>query len=164
MDCDDAAVLYRAEHARLEAQLYRRVGCRATALDLVHDVFVRLIERVTERPENPQAFLARSARNAALDHLRAEIRQRQALERLLPEQLSPAPVAALDSLLAREALQRVDRAIADLPELTRHIFLLNRVHGRTFVEISRVFQLSERGVARHMARALQLCEAALEGE
>lgn len=65
---------------------------------------------------------------------------------------------------ARQGLTGVDAALAALPERTRHVFLLNRIHGRTFAEIAAVMEISERMVAKHMARAMAACQSCLAAE
>jgi RNA polymerase sigma-70 factor (ECF subfamily) len=147
--------LYLAEHARLEGSLRRKVNCSATASDLVQDIFLRLWERASEYPLITPAYVRRSARNAAIDHARAQrVRQNYAAQ-ILPEQLQAAPSTPFDIVAAQQSAQA---ALSSLPKVTRHIFLLSRVHGRTFREIADVMQLSERAVARHIERALAVCE------
>lgn len=87
---EEIATLYVAEHERLERQICRRVGCRATACDLVHDIFLRIWEKATERTGSSSAYLTRCARNAAIDHVRSESVRANILNGFLPEQLAPA--------------------------------------------------------------------------
>ena len=154
----DIATLYVTEHDRLERQIYRRVGCRSTACDLVHDIFLRLWERATERKGDSAAYLTSCARNAAIDHVRAERTRHEFVQGILPEQYAPASPTPYDVLAAREGVRNLDVVLASLPTKTRHIFLLNRVHGRSFSEIAEAFGISPRAVAKHMARAVAACE------
>ncbi len=57
----------------------------------------------------------------------------------------------------------VEAALRGLPERTRRIFLLNRIHGRTYAEIAQAMQLSQSAVEKHMMRALDACKASLAG-
>lgn len=159
---DEFAALYAAEHERLERQIARRVGNRSTARDLVQDVFLRLWERAVDWRGDSGAYLNRCARNAAIDHLRAERRQSRILTGLLPEQRQAETPSAAAHIDGRRQLGRVEAALAALPPLTQDIFLLNRLHGKSFSEIAHATRLSRRTVATHMARALAACEAARE--
>jgi RNA polymerase sigma-70 factor (ECF subfamily) len=150
--------LYAAEHQRLERQIRRKIGCSATACDLVQDIFLRIWEKAGEPSGNSAAYLTRSARNAAIDHVRSEKRRARFFEAILPEQYAPPQPTPLDVAIARQGIRSLDDALSGLPKQTRHIFLLNRVHGRTFVEIAGAMGISERAVAKHMARAVALCE------
>ncbi len=150
--------LYVSERARLERQVRRRVKCSATACDLVQDIFLRLWEKASDRTGDTSAYLTRSARNAAIDHARAEKRRKGFFGGLLPEQYAPPVATPFDIVAARDGLRSIDDVIAGLPKQTRHIFLLNRIHGRSFTEIAAVLGISERAVAKHMARAMAACE------
>lgn len=155
---EEIAALYVAEHERLERQITRRIGCASTASDLVHDVFLRLWERTAARLSEPAAYLTRSARNAAIDHIRAEKRRSDAMGGLLSEQYASQPVPPDEIVSAKQELRSIDAALAALPVRTRHIFLLNRVHGRSFSEIAEVLGISKRAVTKHMGRAVAACE------
>ncbi|MGY4533517.1 RNA polymerase sigma factor (sigma-70 family) [Pseudomonas sp. TE3786] len=153
--------VFLSQRSRMEALVSRRVGCRATAADLVQDLFLRFWHRPQVQVEELSTYLLRSARNMAIDHLRSESSRTRTETGLLDEQLSEpsAPDAALD---ASHDLHQVELALRALPERTRHIFLLNRVHGRTYGEIAKAMQLSQSAVEKHMMRALDACKASLE--
>lgn len=155
---DEIAALYVAEHERLERQICRRVGCRSTACDLVHDIFLRIWEKATDRRGNQSAYLTRCARNAAIDHARSERSRAKLVGSLLPEQYAAEQATPHDILASRQELNSIDEVLAKLPKQTRHIFLLNRVHGRSFSEIATVLGISPRAVAKHMARAVAACD------
>lgn len=153
------AILYAAESARLTRQIGRKTRCSATACDLVQDLFLRIWERASDPFMPDAAYLTRSARNAAIDQDRGEARRKRFIAGFLPEQYAPPPPTPFDIVSMREDLCSVEDAIAALPDRTRHIFLLNRIHGRSFSEIASVMGISERAVAKHMARAMAACEA-----
>lgn len=158
---EDIAALYVAEHKRLERQITRHIGCAATARDLVQDIFLRLWERTAGRLSEPAPYLTRSARNATIDHVRAEKRRGELLnDLLLSEQYNTLPPCPDDVIAARQTLRGIDDVLAALPERTRHIFLLNRVHGRSFSEIAEALGISRRAVTKHMARAVAACDSA----
>ncbi|MBD9390624.1 RNA polymerase sigma factor [Agrobacterium sp. AGB01] len=158
---EEITALYVAEHDRLERQICRRVGCRATACDLVHDIFLRLWERATDRRGDEAAYLSRCARNAAIDHNRSERSRREFFVGMLPEQYAPDPVSPHEIVSARQEIKSIDNVLASLPKRTRHIFLLNRVHGKTFSEIAVAMGISQRAVAKHMAHAVAACVEAM---
>lgn len=154
--------LYVKERLRLERQVQRRLRSSNGAADIVQDVFLRVWERAVEFNGDAAAFLNRSARNAAIDHLRSERRRLDFERGITEEQYAPPPPSSLDRLVASQSLAAVEAALRALPKKTRHIFLLNRIHRRTFVEIADALGLSERAVAKHMARALAACEAVVK--
>ncbi|MGV6476548.1 RNA polymerase sigma factor [Azotobacter vinelandii] len=153
--------VFLAQRERMEALVSRRVGCRATAADLIQDLFLRFWKRPMRQLDEPGTYLLRSARNLAIDHLRGEGKRNRSLDSLGPEH--DGTTASLETALqAGDELRLVEAALRGLPERTRHIFLLNRIHGRTYGEIARAMGLSQSAVEKHMMRALDTCKAALE--
>ncbi|WP_349615922.1 RNA polymerase sigma factor [Azotobacter salinestris] len=153
--------IFLAQRERMEALVSRRVGCRATAADLIQDLFLRFWKRPIRQLDEPGTYLLRSAHNLAIDHLRGEGKRSRSLDGLTPEHDGEsAPLEA--ALLAGDELRLVEAALRGLPERTRHIFLLNRIHGRTYGEIAQAMALSQSAVEKHMMRALDTCKAALE--
>ena len=163
-DPDEIGRLYHEERDRLERQIARPTGNPSIARDLVHEVFLRVWERTRGLSGafsgNPSAFLSRSARNAAIDHLRRE-RVRDTHAGAVPPETVPEDPAFAE-IAARQAQEAVKRAIRDLPETTRRLFLMNRAEGLTFHEIAHRNGMSERNVAKHMAKAVAVCARALE--
>ncbi|QJP07016.1 RNA polymerase sigma factor [Pseudomonas multiresinivorans] len=158
---EDFLRVFLSQRPRMEALVRRRVGCRATAADLVQDLFLRFWKRPQAPVEELGSYLLRSARNLAIDHLRGEDSRGRTLSALLPDDddAQPSPEQAVQ---AGAELDLIEDALRKLPERTRHIFLLSRVHGRTYGEIAAAMGLSQSGVEKHMMRALDACKASLE--
>ena len=152
---------FLSQRPQMEALVSRRVGCRATAADLVQDLFLRFWRRPLVQVEELNTYLLRCAGNIAIDHLRQEGTRARLNDERLPEACQPdadEPQAALE---ASNDLRRIETALRGLPEKTRHIFLLNRIHGRKYAEIAKVMGLSQSAVEKHMMRALQACKASV---
>lgn len=158
---EDFLRVFLSQRPRMEALVRRRVGCRATAADLVQELFLRFWKRPQEPVEEMGTYLLRSARNLAIDHLRGEDSRGRTLSVLLPDEdaAQPSPEQAVQ---AGAELERVERALRALPERTRHVFLLSRVHGRTYGEIAEAMGVTRSAVEKHMMRALDACKASLE--
>ncbi|TBU85177.1 RNA polymerase sigma factor [Phytopseudomonas dryadis] len=152
---------FLARRPQMEALLRRRVGCRATAADLVQELFLRFWRRPALPLEDMGSYLIRSAHNLAIDHMRSEGARSRGESALLPEQRAGTVATPDAALEAGSDLRRIDAALRALPERTRHIFLLNRIHGRTYAEIARSMSLSQSAVEKHMMRALDACKASV---
>ena len=152
--------VFLSQRPQMEALVSRRVGCRATAADLVQDLFLRFWRRPLVQVEELSTYLLRCAGNIAIDHLRSEGTRERINHRWQPEPDANGcePQAALE---AGNDLRQVEAALRSLPERTRHIFLLNRIHGRTYAEIAKVMGVSQSAVEKHMMRALEACKASL---
>ncbi|WP_433767545.1 RNA polymerase sigma factor [Pseudomonas putida] len=153
--------VFLSQQSQMEALVNRRVGCRATAADLVQDLFLRFWRRPLVQVEELGTYLLRCAGNIAIDHLRSEGSRARASEGLMVEPtdgVGSEPQAALE---AGNDLRHVEAALRALPERTRQIFLLNRIHGRKYAEIAKAMGLSQSAVEKHMMRALEACKASL---
>jgi len=137
------------------------VGCRATAADLVQDLFLRFWRRPLVQVEELSTYLLRCAGNIAIDHLRSEGARGRVNESWLPEQLDHSSAEPQAALEAGNDLRHVEAALRSLPERTRQIFLLNRIHGRKYAQIAQAMGLSQSAVEKHMMRALEACKASL---
>lgn len=103
--------------------LNAKLGNRQVAEDVVHDAYVRVLERSSDTPiEQPRAFLYRTALNLVIDgHRRNALRQSEPLEVLDSEEryFNPSPQTSLDH---RQRLDMLQRALAELPRLCRESF------------------------------------------
>lgn len=152
---------FLSQRPHMEALVSRRVGCRATAADLVQDLFLKFWRRPLVQVEELNTYLLRCAGNIAIDHLRNESTRARLSDELLPDASRPEtdePHAALEAI---NDLRHIETALRELPEKTRQIFLLNRIHGRKYAEIAKAMALSQSAVEKHMMRALQACKASV---
>ncbi|MBX2829008.1 MAG: sigma-70 family RNA polymerase sigma factor [Flavobacteriaceae bacterium] len=58
-------------------------------------------------------------------------------------------------LLEKEFLQKIEQAIADLPETQREVFLMNRMEKKKYAEISQILGISVKAVEKRMHLALK---------
>jgi RNA polymerase sigma factor (sigma-70 family) len=108
--------VFLSQRSQMEALVNRRVGCRATAADLVQDLFLRFWRRPLVQVEELSTYLLRCAGNIAIDHLRSEGARVRSNEGWLPEQQDnqgSEPQAALE---AGNDLRHVEAALRSLPE------------------------------------------------
>lgn len=159
--------LFRREAGRLVARLARQLGTARLELaeDAVQQALLAALRAWSIRgvPQDPRAWLARAARNAALDRLRATreaATESEELERWIdteprePDTLEDSELAMLfacaHSGLAREA---------------RVALMLNAVAGFAAAEIARLGLESESTVAQRLVRAkAKLREASIRLE
>ena len=142
----------------------RITGCRSQAEDIVHDAYLKL-----DTPERSPAirsqasYLNRVDRNLSIDHYR-----RQALEdRLLQDELhadaEPAHhVATPEELVAdRQLLERIAEVMAQMPERTRKVFEMHRIHGMKQREIAQALGISSGLVNSILREAMLGCREVL---
>lgn len=115
---------------------------------------------------NPRAFLLTTARNIIFDHHKT-VRSRNHHLRQIAED-GQVIGAATDTLtpervmLAKEEVSHLRQALEDMPEKRRELLLLQRVHGLTYVELSKRTGLSQTTVKYHVAMAFAQCLSAME--
>lgn len=147
--------LYHAHASRLHRFFARRAGM-TDAPDLVHETFVRMAgtePAARQLIQSPGAFLTRIATNLLKDRAKFAARRSSACHLEYDEQIHGRvdPQQLLDD---RDALARVEQAVAHLNRRTREIFLLHRVEGLTYAEIADEVGMSVKGVKKQMAKAL----------
>ncbi|MEM1263209.1 MAG: RNA polymerase sigma factor [Pseudomonadota bacterium] len=148
------------EQHRIEVNrfLRGRVGCVDVAADLYQSIVENLLRRDPHPPiEDVRAFLFQAAKNAALNHQRAERAKAKfvvLVAPLLGDQTgrSPETIAEFEDDLAR-----VNQALRGLPVLTRKIFTLYRLHGAKQRDIAKQLGVSVSTVEKHVRKALSDC-------
>lgn len=150
------SALYRDHFAAVRGYLVRRLGCAEAGREAAQDVFLKLLLRPQEEAiRNPRGFLLRSARNLAIDMLRAD-GARPLLEPiedhedfLLDPASDPARIAE-----ARQRLRALSDGIERLPPRCRDVFFLHRFEGLTHKEIAGKLGITAKNVEAHLARAM----------
>ncbi|WP_335944510.1 sigma-70 family RNA polymerase sigma factor [Pseudomonas sp. G166] len=138
--------------------LNARLGNRQAAEDVVHDAYVRVLERASDTPiEQPRAFLYRTALNLVIDgHRRNTLRQVESLDVLDSEErfFTPSPQTSLDH---GQRLDMLQRALAELPPLCRESFLLRKLEGLSHPQIAERLGISRALVEKHIVNAMKHC-------
>ena len=142
---------------RLEAAARARTGSRAQAEDILQDTWLKLDKARTGGPiDNPGGYITQVARNALTDQHRKD-RRRGEIDDELNEVLweKQDTVSPERILIGREAVRAVETILAELPERTRQIFLMNRIDGISHRKIASQLGISDEAVYYHIRRALE---------
>ncbi len=159
--------LFRREAGRMVAALTRAFGIHNLALaeDVVQDAFCRALEIWKFRgvPENPSAWLMKTAKNRALDVLRRERTARTFapdLGRLLQTEwtLAPAVEEILDPTgIADDQLRMMFSCCHPrLPEAAQVMLVLQLVGGFGAREVAAAFVTTRAAVEKRLARSKKL--------
>lgn len=142
--------LYR-EHARvLVLFACAMVGERTRAQDIVQRVFLRLLERPVERPDNPRSYLFAAVHNTARNEMRSQQRLVELDENQPWFEEQVANGEAHDVVSERN----LRRALWELPEEQRQVTVM-RVWGEmTFPAIADVLGISVNTAASRYRYAL----------
>lgn len=132
------------------------------AEDVVQDVFVHLYERRDwlENYTNLTACLFTAVKNKCLDVLRHEVTEREGIsslqeERDLELRMSLDSLEALDVRFPDEISieERLEQALAKLPDKCRTIFVMNKLEGKKQQQIAQELGISVNTVESQMAIA-----------
>ncbi len=111
-----------------------------------------------------RSFLFQTATNLARDHHRRRASHRASLHvPIEDEEISEDHLGPDEQLAGEQTRALLERAIAELPQDTRTVFLLHRFRELTYPQIAEVMSLSARTVARKMAEAIERLSAAVSG-
>jgi len=158
--------------------LRRFVRDAEAAEDLLQEVFLRVVRDAQESgpawkgEAKFSTWLYTIARNLCIDRARrTAVRGSASIDgstgtdeentATLHERIA-APGPSTDAVVAgREAARRIDRAVAELPDDQREVFLMREVMELPFAEIASVVGVSEPTVKSRMRYALEKLRAAL---
>src|SRR5580693_3724018 len=137
----------KREQSRLRNFIRRRVPDPLDAEDILQEVFYRLVEanRLLMPIEHVTGWLFRVARNRITDLFRkkepenfSEIEPVDEGNELLQfEDLLPSPDAGPEAIYARRVLLgEMERALDELPQEQRAVFVAHEFEGRSFKELS----------------------------
>ncbi len=158
--------MYRSEAKGLSTYFGHRLRGDDEAADYVHETFARLASYLEQHSVlDPRRFLRKIAKNLLFERTR-RLRTRTAwLAAPITTELEPsAPPDQSYSIEAADVLKIYRRALGELPEKTREVFLLHRVDELTYKEIGERLGISIPTVQYHVARALAHLDAALGQE
>jgi RNA polymerase sigma factor (sigma-70 family) len=156
------AALYRATLAPLRRYLARMLGNPTEAQDIAHDAYLRVYPVVArQEAAQPRALLFLTARRLAINRLK-----RRGISPIDGPWADPETAAATtpgvaQQIMARQELDLLNRAIADLPEGCRTVLLLRKIELLSHREIADRLGIAVSTVEKQHARALRLLRAAL---
>ena len=161
----DLATVYRVTVAPLQRYLSRLLGNPTEAQDVAHDAYLRVFPEGSDSAANqPDAVLYTTARRLAINRLkRRSISPIEAEGAAIASAASASPGVA-QQVMARQELQLLEAAIADLPEGCRAVLLLRKVDLLSHHEIAQRLGIAVSTVEKQHARALRLLRAALPAE
>jgi RNA polymerase sigma-70 factor (ECF subfamily) len=153
-DLRKIGTLFERHQTPLFNYYLRMTGDRAASEDLVQDVFFRILRsRHTYKDGQPfVAWMYHIARNARLDRIRKTSRE-VALD---SRHDSPADGrTAAEHAEARQDVDLLRRALAELPEDRREVLILSRYQNLKYDEIARLLDCEVGAVKVRVYRAIR---------
>ncbi|QNK63348.1 sigma-70 family RNA polymerase sigma factor [Pedobacter sp. PAMC26386] len=145
--------LYRDHSGGVYYNLRRLTRNDELAKELLQDVFTRVWEKKAAlNPEKPFHFyLFRMARNSVVNLYRQTKRDKQLMDnlRLLTSEVTHQPVESQVSEAEEEALIR---AVQMLPPQRRKIFMLCKLEGKSYEEVSGLLGITTSTIGDHIVK------------
>tara|TARA_R110000868_G_scaffold21640_12_gene89879 strand:+ start:24069 stop:24578 length:510 start_codon:yes stop_codon:yes gene_type:complete len=153
-------MLFKANSKTVFNYIYYKFGNEEKAYDAVQEAFIKLWENCTKvSPNKAKAYVYTVANNLYLNVIKAEkVRLKYADVSLAVSHESP------EFLLEEKQYQeKIEKALADLPENQRITFLLNRIDGKKYAEIAEMENVSIKAIEKRMHLALKSLREKIEG-
>lgn len=140
--------------AELEKFLFRHWRSPAEVPDLRQEILTKLYQYALKSiPSNPRAFMYRTARNLLIDRIRQlNVISMETVMDFEALNVSSDDADPFETTSARQEIKMLQDALEHLPQRTRDILYLRRVHGLSQKETARELRVSEPTVERHISR------------
>jgi RNA polymerase sigma-70 factor (ECF subfamily) len=157
--------LYTGHRQKFFRFAYSYIRDEMVAEDIVMDSFMHYWEHRDTLTEDrsPLAYVLTIVRNRCLNHLKAQqVRQRAQGEmhavgvRVLELQIASMTACDPTELFTREARQIVAKAISELPDRTREVFMRSMLHDQPYKQIITEMNISFSTVDHEMRKAKKI--------
>ena len=156
-------ILYRRHNDSLYRYLLRLCQHRDTAEDVFQEAWSKIVKsRENYRPTARfTTFLYRVAHNCFIDHVRRN--KRHAAASVAEPDRQPSSDAPPEMEVERQlARQRLDKALRELPEEQRDVFLLREEAGLSLDEIAAVTNVNRETAKSRLRYAVTKLRAAID--
>lgn len=160
----EVARLYDSFGASLYRYALMILADREAAEDVIHQVFVTLLDGSVSRIRDEERYLRQAVRNACYSALRHRKVRVNAGLTAIDDVLLEAAAAAREPAVSLEARLAIERAVRDLPADQREVLHLHVFEGHTFREIGEAIGEPLNTVASRYRYALEKLRAALTNQ
>jgi RNA polymerase sigma-70 factor (ECF subfamily) len=161
----DAAALANRYGVALRQYFERRLKEPSEAEDLAQEVFLRLttrqhaLETAGTQAQTQAAYIFATARSVLTDKLRRDQARERGAHCGLENADSIETPSAERVYCGQEAVDRVLQLMQEMSPRAREVFVMHRVEGMAYSEISEALAISVSTVEKHMIAALRFLVA-----
>jgi len=144
--------IFREYAKTLHNYLYYKTGNSSLAKDLTQEAFTKLWQNCKSvLPENAKGYVFKTANNLLINEYKHNkvVLQHRSIPTTDRSNESPEYL-----LVEKELKEKIEKAIADLPEKQRVAFLLSRIEKKTYKEIAVILGISKQAVEKRIYKAL----------
>jgi RNA polymerase sigma-70 factor (ECF subfamily) len=149
---EDFTDIFKAHHGAIRNYIFYRCGDIEMASDIAQDVFLRLWERqYSLNSNNMKTVLYKIAMSCYLNDQRKRENRTDFEKSIITEDESSPE----DEMVFSELISSYAKALEEMPEKQRAIFLMNREDGMKYSEIADRLNVSVKLVEKHISAALR---------
>lgn len=155
--------LFRTEISRLHNFARQYVQDGDTAMDICQNVFIILWEkRETIDPKQAvRSYLYTAVKNRCLNYIRDHKKYRSQILDLDCGDIDVGGMEDAPHQDTEELEQKIQAALAALPDKCREVFEMSRFREMKYREIAETLQISQKTVEAHMSKAMRLLRESL---
>ncbi len=156
--------LYNRYAKRIAAKLLKLLKSRELAQDILQDVFIKVwdVRRSIDPEQSFPAYLYRIAVNLSANAYRKSLRE--AYMRSQIESAKAGYSHVEESVFGKEDASILQEALSKLPERQREVFILHKLEGKSYKEISEQLAITPSAVNQHIQRATKTLRSILVPE
>jgi RNA polymerase sigma-70 factor (family 1) len=134
---------------------YHRLANKEVAKELVQTIFLRIWEkRHTIQIQHLGSYLQTAIKNSIINYIESTLVHKKYLQHVINANATTCNNTEL-TINFHELSQAIEKAIALLPEKTRHVFRLSRFDHLSIREIAANMNISEKAVEYHITQSLK---------
>jgi len=157
---EDFKSLFNEHFDPLRNYIYYRCGDAELATDIAQDVFMKLWEKQLDKPPKELVgLLYKMAKDAFISKHRRSKTEQAFIAR--PPDNNDEAQSPEEELNYKELKRTYERALKEMPEIQREVFLMSRMEELKYHEIAERLELSIKAVEKRMKNALQFLRQAL---
>ncbi|MEH0158030.1 RNA polymerase sigma-70 factor [Limibacter armeniacum] len=154
LELDNFKQLFDQYYESIRNFAYYKVGDIDVAEDLTQEAFIKVWEKREDiKQETVKTLLYTITGNLAINHLKHGSVVFNFVSNYQGNDSSNGPDFEMEM---QEFDQRLKKAIGDIPEKSREVFLMNRIEGLTYNEVAERLEISVKAVEKRMRKALEL--------
>ena len=151
--------LFNEHFDPLRNYIYYRCGDAELATDIAQDVFMKLWEKQLDKPPKELVgLLYKMAKDAFISKYRRSQTEQEFIARPPDQGENQSPEEELNY---KELKNSYEKALREMPEIQREVFLMSRNDELKYHEIADRLELSIKAVEKRMRNALQFLREAL---
>ena len=160
MTKNEFKTLFDGHFDSVRSYIYYRCGDTDLATDIAQDVFLRIWEKQIHIDKTrPVSLLFKIARDMFVSSFRRKKVEMNFINNLERDPQEGSPEEKLEY---KELEGRYNKALADLPEKQRIVFLMSRIENLKYYEIAERLGISVKAVEKRMKNALSFVRISIQ--